>query len=252
MVNREIQLVSRPTGIPTLDNFRLVEAPIPEPVEGQVQVRLTHMSVDPYMRGRMSEARSYVPPFRLGQVMSGGAVGFVTKSLAKELAAGTWVQSDELGFREWGVTEPGKLNKISTDLAPPSYFLGILGMPGLTAWVGLFVIGQLQDNGEVVFISSAGGAVGTVVGQLAKLHGAKVIGSVGTPQKAAFLRDEFGFDAAFDYHDDTVKNLREAAPDGITLYFDNVGGEQLQAALGALRDFGRLVECGMIAQYNEL
>jgi NADPH-dependent curcumin reductase CurA len=249
--NHEIRLVSRPTGWPTLDNFALAETTIGEPGPGEALVRITHMSVDPYMRGRMSEARSYVPPYKLDEVMTGGAVGFVIESREPSLPAGTWVLSSELGWREYGIAPASKLQKISTEVAPPSAFLGILGMPGLTAWVGLFVIGQLK-SGETIFISSAGGAVGSIAGQLAKNHGARVIGSVGSPEKARYIKEEFGYDEAFDYHGDSVKSLRDAAPDGIDVYFDNVGGEQLQAALGALKDFGRAVECGMIAQYNEL
>jgi hypothetical protein len=156
-----------------------------------------------------------------------------------------------LGWREYGITAASRLRKIDTSVAPPSAFLGVLGMPGLTAWVGLFDIGGLK-SGETIFISSAGGAVGSVAGQLAKNRGARVIGSVGTPAKAAYIKANFGYDEAFDYHGDIVASLRAAAPDGIDVYFDNVGGEQLQAALGALKDFGRIVACGAIAQYNEM
>ncbi len=248
--NREIHLVSRPTGWPSLDNFALVETTIGEPGPGEALVRIAQMSVDPYMRGRMSEARSYVPPFKVGQVMSGAAVGVVVESNDASLSPGDWVYSNELAWRDYGIASAKHLQKVDTKLAPPSAYLGVLGIPGLTAFVGLFDIGKLV-SGETIFISSAGGAVGTIAGQLAKLHGAKVIGSVGTPEKAAYLTSELGFDAAFDYHDDIVKSLRAAAPDGIDVYFDNVGGEQLQAALGALKDFGRIVACGMIAQYNE-
>jgi len=251
LTNHEIRLVSRPTGLPTLDNFAIAETTIGDPGPGEALVRITHMSVDPYMRGRMSEARSYVAPFKLNEVMTGGAVGFVIESNDPAMPAGQWVESDELGWREYGIARASRLTKISTEVAPPSAFLGILGMPGLTAWAGLFEIGNIKP-GETIFISSAGGAVGMVAGQLAKVHGLRVIGSVGTPEKARYIRDQFLYDEAFDYHDDVVKCLRAAAPDGIDLYFDNVGGEQLQAALGALKDFGRIIACGMIAGYNEL
>jgi NADPH-dependent curcumin reductase CurA len=249
--NHEVRLVSRPTGWPTVDNFALAETTIGEPGPGEVLVRITHMSVDPYMRGRMSEARSYVPPFKVGEVMSGGAVGFVVDSRDASLPNGTWVISDELGWREYGITAASRLRKVDTSVAPASAFLGVLGMPGLTAWVGLFDIGGLK-SGETIFISSAGGAVGSIAGQLAKNRGARVIGSVGTPAKTAYIKENFGYDEAFDYHGDIVASLRAAAPDGIDVYFDNVGGEQLQAALGALKDFGRIVACGAIAQYNEM
>jgi len=228
----------------------MVETTIGEPGPGQALVRITDMSVDPYMRGRMNDARSYVPPFRVGEVMSGGAVGFVVESKDASLPVGTWVSSNELAWRDYGIADAKFLQPIDLAMAHASRYLGALGMPGLTAFAGLFDIGKFKE-GETVFVSSAGGAVGTMVGQLAKLHGGKVIGSVGTPEKAAYLRDELGFDAAFDYHDGIGKQLRAAAPDGIDVYFDNVGGEQLQAAIGALKTYGRIVACGMISQYSE-
>ena len=246
--NRAIALAKRPEGLPQPSDFALVEQSIDEPRDGQVVIRNTHMSVDPYMRGRMTTARSYVAPFEIGAVLTGGAVGFVVASRASDFPVGTWVVSD-LGWREYALADAASLRAIDTSLGPPSAFLGVLGMPGLTAYVGLHEIAKLKRD-DVVFISSAGGAVGSVAGQLARIAGATVIGSVGTADKAAFLVDELGFDRAFDYHGDVTKKLREAAPDGIDVYFDNVGGEQLQAALASLNDFGRIASCGMIAQYN--
>jgi NADPH-dependent curcumin reductase CurA len=248
--SREIRLRSRPTGWPVPDNFELVEVPLPKPGDGEVLVRNTHMSVDPYMRGRMSDAPSYVPPFKLGEAIGGAAVGYVVASRAERLPLGTWLRHDR-GWRDYAIVSASKAEPIDINLAPPSAFLGVLGMTGLTAYVGLHEIGGLKPS-DVVFISSAAGAVGSVAGQLAKLQGATTIGSAGSDEKVAYLKNELGFDAAFNYKDGNLsKRLRELAPGGIDLYFDNVGGEQLEAALSALNDYGRIVACGMISQYNE-
>jgi len=247
--SREIRLRSRPKGWPTPENFELVEVPTREPVEDEVLVRNTLMSVDPYMRGRMNDAKSYVPPFALGEALQGGAIGWVVASRS-EVPVGTWVRHDR-GWRDF-VTIVGKhVQPVDVNIAPPSAYLGVLGMPGLTAFVGLHDIGGLK-SGDVVFISSAAGAVGSVAGQIAKRHGATVIGSAGGAEKVAYLTNELGFDGAFDYKaGNSTEQLRRLAPDGIDLYFDNVGGEQLEAALSALKDYGRIVACGMISHYNE-
>lgn len=243
-------MVSRPEDWPTAANFKLAEAPLREPAEGEVLVRNTHMSLDPYMRGRMNDAKSYVPPFALGEALSGGAVGFVVASRAPELAAGSWVSHD-LGWREYALGPAKRFQPLDVSLARPSAFLGVLGMPGLTAFVGLHDIGALKPS-DTVFVSSAAGAVGSLAGQLAKLQGSTVIGSAGSDAKVAYLTRELGFDGAFNYKSGEIKaHLRELAPKGIDLYFDNVGGEQLEAALGALNPFGRIVACGMISQYNK-
>jgi NADPH-dependent curcumin reductase CurA len=247
--SREIRLASRPTGWPSPENFTLDERDVAPPDAGEVVVRNTHMSVEPYMRGRMNDAKSYVPPFELGKPLEGGAVGFVVASSDATLPEGTWVQSN-LGWREYARGPASAFTKIDTSLAPATAFLGVLGVPGFTAWVGLNVIGELKAD-DVVFVSSAAGAVGAVAGQLAKFAGATVIGSA-SAEKVAFVKDTLGFDAAFDYRGGSVATkLRDAAPHGISLYFDNVGGEQLEAAIGALRPFGRAALCGMISGYSD-
>jgi hypothetical protein len=212
-------------------------------------VRNTVMSVDPYMRGRMSDRKSYVAPFEVGTALAGGAVGEVVASQADGIAEGDLVLHD-LGWREHAVVKARFARRIDPEVAPPSAFLGVLGMPGLTAYAGLLDVGALRD-GDVVFVSGAAGAVGSLVGQIARLRGHRVIGSAGSAEKVAYVRDELGFDAAFDYHDGPVaERLQEHAPDGIDLYFDNVGGEHLEAAITALRRNGRIAMCGSISTYN--
>lgn len=248
---REIQLASRPRGLPTHDDFRLVEVPQPDLAPGQVRVRNLVMSVDPYMRGRMNDARSYVPPFRLDEPLEGGAVGEVVESADDALKVGETVLH-QLGWREHAVLDARRVRVVDTGRAPASAYLGVLGMPGLTAYVGLTRIAQLQE-GDTVFVSGAAGAVGSAAGQIARnLGAARVVGSAGTRQKVGYVVDELGFDAAFDYHDGPVADrLREHAPDGLDVYFDNVGGEHLEAAIGSMHDFGRLALCGAIARYND-
>lgn len=242
--SREIRLAARPVGAPQPSDFELAEVVLPEPGDGEVLIRNAFVSVDPYMRGRMNDARSYVPPFALGEPLAGGAVGQVVVSRNPRWPEGSWV-AHSLGWREAAISDGSGLVAVDPALAPVSTALGVLGMPGLTAYVGLLDIGQPQE-GETVFVSGAAGAVGSVVGQIAKLKGCRVIGSAGSPQKVAWL-EELGFDVAFDYHEaDTREMLRE----GIDIYFDNVGGATLEAAIGALRVRGRVVACGAISQYN--
>jgi NADPH-dependent curcumin reductase CurA len=246
---REIQLAARPSGEPRLSDFRLAEVDVPDPQEGEVLVRNLMMSVDPYMRGRMSERRSYVPPYELGKALMGGAVGEVIESRADRVAEGDLVLHDR-GWREYAVVEARHVRSIDPQLAPLSAFLGVLGMPGLTAYVGLLDIAQLRE-GDVVFVSGAAGAVGSLAGQIAKLRGHVVIGSAGSGEKVRYLLDELAFDAAFDYHEHSAAEaLRSAAPEGIDVYFDNVGGEHLEAAIGSLRTHGRVAMCGAISTYN--
>jgi NADPH-dependent curcumin reductase CurA len=246
---REIQLAARPHGEPTPDDFRLVEVEVPDPQDGQVLVRNLLMSVDPYMRGRMNDVPSYVPPFKLDKALAGAAVGEVIASRADGVEEGALVVHDR-GWREYAVLDAGYAHRIDRSIAPPSAFLGVLGSTGLTAYAGLLDVAGLRE-GDVVFVSGAAGAVGSVAGQIAKLRGHTVIGSAGSPEKVALLRDQLGFDAAFDYHDGRVsKLLRAAAPDGIDVYFDNVGGEHLEAAIGSLRRYGRIALCGAISSYN--
>lgn len=254
LVTREIQLAARPRGEPRTTDFRLAEAEVRDPRPGEVLIRNTYMSVDPYMRGRMDDAESYVPPFRLDEPLEGGAVGEVVVSEAEGLAPGD-VVVHQLGWREHALASAHHVRRVQpSDDLPPSVYLGVLGMPGLTAYVGLLDIGELRD-GDVVFVSGAAGAVGSLAGQLAKLRGHRVIGSAGSAEKVALVRDELGFDAAFDYHDGPVARqlgdaLRHLGEPGIDLYFDNVGGEHLEAAIGAMRLRGRVAMCGAIAGYN--
>ncbi|MEU7995437.1 NADP-dependent oxidoreductase [Micromonospora sp. NPDC049060] len=248
--NREIHLASRPQGWPTADNFRLVETEVPTPGPGQIVVRNRYVSVDPYMRGRMNDVRSYVPPFALDAPLDGGAVGEVVASEVEGLQPGDTVLHG-LGWREYALLDARAARKVDPDLAPVSAYLSVLGMTGLTAYAGLLDVAGMKA-GETVFVSAAAGAVGSLVGQIAKLRGAaRVVGSAGSAAKVERLR-ALGFDAAFDYHDGPVRDsLKAAAPDGVDVYFDNVGGDHLEAAISAMKVHGRAAICGMIAQYND-
>jgi NADPH-dependent curcumin reductase CurA len=250
IATREWQLAARPHGEPTPDDFRLVETERPDPVDGQVVVRQLAMSVDPYMRGRMRLGPSYAAPWEVGETMKGGAVGRVVTSRSPRVPEGALVLSDA-AWRDVAVLDGGEVVVLPETGLPVTYSLGVLGMPGLTAWAGLFRVAGFRE-GDAVFVSGAAGAVGSLVGQFARLRGAsRVVGSAGSPGKVAWLTGELGFDAAFDYHDGPVHlSLAEAAPDGIDVYFDNVGGEHLEAALGALHVHGRAALCGAISAYN--
>ncbi|MFE6054775.1 NADP-dependent oxidoreductase [Kitasatospora sp. NPDC056446] len=248
---REWHLAARPQGWPVPADFALVEAPVRTPGPGEILVRNAYLSVDPYMRGRMNDVASYIPPFRLGAPMDGGAVGYVVASAAEGFAPGDAVLHG-LGWREYATLDAKHAVKVDPAAAPLSAYLGVLGMPGLTAYAGLLAVGALKE-GDKVFVSGAAGAVGSLVGQIARLKGASlVVGSAGSAEKVARLVDEYGFDAAFNYKDAPVaEQLAAAAPEGIDLYFDNVGGDHLEAAIGALGVHGRAVLCGAIAQYND-
>ena len=247
---REWHLVSRPQGWPVPADFALREAPVADPVEGQVLVRNQHISVDPYMRGRMNDVKSYVPPFQLDAPMEGAAVGVVVASQAEGFKPGDHVLH-MAGWREYATLGAEALTKVDPELAPLSAYLGVLGMPGLTAYAGLLEVASFQE-GDVVFVSGAAGAVGSEVGQIAKLKGAaKVIGSAGSDEKVRVLKEEYGFDEAFNYKAGPVaEQLKQAAPEGIDVYFDNVGGEHLEAAISSLHVHGRVTVCGMISMYN--
>jgi NADPH-dependent curcumin reductase CurA len=248
---REWQLAARPVGEPTPDDFRLVELDRPDPADGQIVVRMLVMSVDPYMRGRMSAAKSYAASWEIGETMKGGAVGRVVESRSPDVPVGALVLADA-AWRDVAVLDARHV-RVLPELPgiPPSYHLGVLGMPGLTAYAGLFRLAAFQE-GDAVFVSGAAGAVGSLVGQFARLGGASaVIGSAGTPEKVRWLTGELGFTAAFDYHDGPVaEQLQKAAPNGIDVFFDNVGGEHLEAAIGAFNEFGRAALCGAISGYN--
>ena len=246
--SREIRLASRPTGEPTDANFELATAPVGPPGEGQVLVKNAFVSVEPYMRGRMNDAKSYVPPFAIGEPLQGAAVGTVVASRADGIPVGATVLH-MLGWREYALLDAKAARVVDTAHVGPEQYLGALGTTGLTAWVGLNVVGEAQA-GETLFVSAAAGAVGSMAVQLAKRQGLRVIGSASSPEKARFVVEELGADAAFDYHDGAHAKLRELAPDGIDLYFDNVGGTQLEAAIGATRDHARIVLCGSISSYN--
>jgi NADPH-dependent curcumin reductase CurA len=249
-MTREVVLAARPQGVPQETDFELRDAGEDvELADGEVAIRNVFVSVDPYMRGRMTGVRTYVAPFEVGDPIDGGAVGRVVASKHEGLSEGDWVLS-QLGWRETGVAEGKRLRKLDAALAPPSTALGALGMPGLTAWIGLTEIADVKE-GETVYVSGAAGAVGSAAVQIAKLKGLHVIGSAGSDEKVRWLVDELGFDAAFNYKSAPVRRqLRDAAPDGIDVYFDNVGGDHLEAAIGASRTHGRTALCGMISQYD--
>ena len=249
VMRREIRLASRPSGIPTAANFSHVETKLKPPADQQVLVRNLFMSVDPYMRGRMNDKKSYLPPFALGKVLEGGAVGEVIESRAKELKVGDAVTSN-FGWRDYFIASPEDLRKVSREVQPLSVYLGALGMTGMTAWAGLNLV-EVKGR-DVIYISGAAGAVGNMAGQLAKLRGCRVIGSAGCMEKVQFLRQECRFDIAFDYKiGPVIEQLNVEAPEGIDVYFDNVGGETLEAALTALRVHGRIIACGGISGYND-
>jgi NADPH-dependent curcumin reductase CurA len=250
MNSRAISLAGRPAGAPTAATFKMIEVALPDPGEGQVLVKNTLMSVDPYMRGRMNDVKSYVPPFKLGEPMEGGAIGRVVKSNAPTLPEGTLVLH-MLGFREYAILDARQATPIDETLAAPSHYLGVLGVTGLTAYAGLTDVAQLK-SGETMFVSAGAGAVGSIAGQLARLMGARAVGSTGSDENVAFMRDTLKFDGAFAARDGKIyEALKAAAPEGIDVYFDNVGGETLEAAIAAMRVNGRIAMCGAIAGYND-
>jgi NADPH-dependent curcumin reductase CurA len=247
--SREVQLKSRPKGTPTRDNFEIVTVQVPDPGPGEVQVKNLWMTVDPYMRGRMNDVRSYAAPFQLGEAMQGGAIGEVVASNDPSLKPGDLV-STFFGWREAFNAPAPTVQKLDTHGLPPQAFLGAAGMPGLTAYVGLVKVAALKE-GDIVLVSAAAGAVGQMVCQIAKLKGHTVIGMAGGAEKIAYLK-EIGVDHAIDYkaEPDLTAAVMRVAPKGIDVYFDNVGGSHLETALVAARPLGRIALCGMIAQYN--
>ena len=248
--SREIRLKARPKGMPTADSFELATTDLAAPGPGEVQVRNQWMTVDPYMRGRMIDVKSYTPPFQLGQALDGGAIGQVTISNDPSLQVGDLVQSG-LGWREAFNAPAAGLQKLPSANLPPQAYLGVAGMPGLTAYAGLLKVAALKD-GDIVFVSGAAGAVGSLVVQIAKAKGHTVIGSAGGAEKVAFVKS-LGADQVIDYkaEKDLTAALMAAAPDGIDVYFDNVGGEHLIAAINAARPFARFALCGAISMYND-
>ena len=249
MKTRQMVLRRRPVGLPTPDDFDIHDVDLPEPGDGEVLVENVCMSVDPYMRGRMVDRQSYTPPFQIGEALTGGAIGRVAQSNDPDLPEGEHVESS-FGWREAFIAKGAGLRRVGELKAPASAYLGVLGMPGMTAYVGLLEVGALKA-GETVFVSGAAGAVGSAVGQIAKIKSCVAIGSAGSAEKVRHLTDDLGFDHAFDYHDGHLeRQISAGAPEGIDVYFDNVGGDHLQAALNCMKPNGRIPLCGAIAQYN--
>ncbi|MEV1294243.1 NADP-dependent oxidoreductase [Pseudonocardia sp. NPDC049635] len=249
-VNRQVRLAARPTGLPGPEVWEHTTEPVPAPGPGRLVVKVSHISLDPAMRGWMNAGRSYIPPVEVGAVMRALGLGEVVASEHPDFAVGDTV-TGTFGVQTYAESDGSGLTTVTpTADVPPQRYLALLGMTGMTAYFGLFDVGALAE-GETVVVSGAAGAVGSVVGQLAKIKGCRVVGIAGGPQKCAWLVDELGFDAAIDYRAEDVRTaLRTAAPDGVDVYFDNVGGEILDAALTRLRRGARVVICGAIAGYN--
>ena len=247
---KQIQLKSRPEGLPNASNFAEAEVTLPAIKEGEFLVKNLWMSVDPYMRGRMIDRKSYIAPFEVGAVLEGGAIGEVIESNNSEFPVGSKVNSMH-GWRSHYVTDGTEITRLPQTPISESHFLGVLGMPGMTAWTGLNRIAELK-SGETLFVSAASGAVGSVAIQIGKLMGARVVASVGSDEKAEHIKS-LGVDAVINYKTcgDLTAALAQAAPEGIDVYFENVGGDHLTAALNNMKDHGRIAVCGMIAQYND-
>jgi len=250
MINRRIVLAARPEGLPKESDFRLVESDVPSPVEGQFLVKINYLSVDPYMRGRISGVKFYADPVEVGDVMVGGTVGTVVQSEHPDYRPGDVVVG-YWGWQEYAISGGEGVHRFDASMAPTSTALGVLGMPGMTAYFGLLEIGR-PKAGETVFVSAAAGAVGSVAGQIAKIKGCRVVGSAGSQQKVDYLTGELGFDAAFSYKEagDYVEKLQEVCPEGIDVYFDNVGGKLTDAVFQHINVGARIVVCGQIDQYN--
>ena len=249
-VNRRIVLASRPVGKPGLDNFRLEESAVPQPGDGQVLLQTRYLSLDPYMRGRMNAAKSYAASVELGEVMVGGTVSQVVASRNPAFGKGDLV-SAYAGWQDYALSSGADLMKLDPRIGQPSYALGVLGMPGLTAYVGLLDIGQ-PKAGETVVLAASTGAVGSVVGQIAKLKGCRVVGIAGAREKCDYALKELGYDACISHYDpDMAEQLAAACPDGIDVYFENVGGSSWAAVMPLLNTFARVPVCGLIAHYNQ-
>jgi hypothetical protein len=248
-MNRQVLFASRPQGSVTEGNFRIVDTPMPAPGEGEVLVKNQWLSLDPYMRGRMNDAKSYAPAARIGEVMVGQTVGEVVASRDPAFRPGDKVRAP-LGWQLYGVAEARHLTAIDVALAPASYYLGLLGMPGITAWFGLHETGRPRP-GETLVVSAASGAVGSVVGQLAKIEGCRVVGIAGGRAKCDYVVQELGFDACVDHKaGNLAQDLRNACPKGVDVNFENVGGPILDVVLAIMNPFSRVVVCGLIAEYE--
>ena len=248
-INRQIILVKRPSGKPQPDDFSLVDASVPVPEEGQVLCKTIYLSLDPYMRGRMNDSKSYADPVKINEVMTGGTVGQVLKSRSTNFQQGDIVYGYG-GWQDYWASEGKALRKIDPELAPISTATGVLGMPGVTAYTGFLNIGQ-PKKGETVVVAAASGAVGSVVGQIAQIKGARAVGIAGSEEKCKFVTEEFGFDACVNHNSpDFAEALKNACPDGIDVYFENVSGKVFETVMPLLNDFARIPVCGLIALYN--
>jgi NADPH-dependent curcumin reductase CurA len=248
--NRQIRLASRPDGEPSEENFKLVEVEIPKPSPGEMLVRTIYLSLDPYMRGRMNAGPSYAAPVQIGEVMQGESVCEVIESNIPDFRPGDIVVAGT-GWQDYSLVGADQARKIDSSVAPSSYSLGLLGMPGLTAYTGLLNIGKPQP-GETIVVAAASGAVGSVVGQLGKIKGCRVVGIAGGQEKCSFVMRELGFDACLDHRQPELgERLKAACPDGIDIYFENVGGPIFDAVLPLLNNFARVAVCGLIAHYND-
>lgn len=248
-INRQFRLAARPVGLPKASDWQFTQEPVAEPGDGEFLMKILYLSLDPAMRGWMNEGKSYIPPVGIGEVMRAGAVGRVIASKHPKFAVGEHV-SGSLGVQEYAVSDGRGITKVDPKLAPLPVYLGTLGMPGMTAYFGLLDVGAAK-SGETVVVSGAAGAVGTVVGQIAKIKGCRVVGIAGGADKCRWVVEELGFDACIDYKsEDLKKALKQHCPKGIDVYFDNVGGDILDAALTQLARDARIVICGAISQYN--
>ena len=249
ITNRQVLLAARPSGLPKASDWQTQSVAVGSPGPGQVLVRVVYLSLDPAMRGWMNDARSYIAPVGIGEVMRAGGIGRVVESNDEKFTVGDWVGGG-FGVQEYAVLNAKYLEKLDVSKLAPTVHLNVLGMPGMTAYFGLFDVGQ-PKAGEVVVVSGASGAVGATVGQLAKLHGCRVVGIAGGPEKCAYVKDELGFDDMIDYKAEELHvGLKRTCPQGIDVYFDNVGGDTLDAALARIRLNARIVICGAISQYN--
>jgi len=250
-VNKKWVLKKRPEGYPSLGDFDIVNSPIPDPKHGEVLIKTLYLSIDPYMRGRLRDAKSYASPVGLGEVITGEVVGRVIRSNYQSLEVGDIVTA-HIGWQQWGSIPGQMVRKVDSQKPPISTSLGILGMPGLTAYFGLLEIGK-PIVGETLVVSAASGAVGAIVGQLGKMMGCRVIGTAGTNQKVNYIVDELGFDGAINYKTQNVESeIHKLCPNGIDIYFDNVGGEVTDIVMNNLAMYARIIICGQISQYNSI
>ncbi|MAW33648.1 MAG: NADP-dependent oxidoreductase [Proteobacteria bacterium] len=249
-INKQVIMKTRPVGMPVLENFEIKESPVPEIRHGEVLIQILWLSLDPYMRGRMSTAKSYAASLNEGDVIVGGAVGRVLETKSPEYNKDDIVEGFTLGWQEYAIANPSSIRKVDPSLAPIQTAVGVLGMPGMTAFFGLLHVGK-PIAGDTVVVSAASGAVGQLVGQIAKIGGCKVVGIAGGKEKCSFLINTLNFDEAIDYKNENIdKKLKEYCPDGVNVYFDNVGGKITDAVINQLANYARVAVCGVISQYN--